>query len=66
MLRVQGGCCAICGETMTTPHTDHSHTTGQVRALLCGTCNVMLGMGKDDPARLRAAADYLEQHGASK
>lgn len=67
MLESQGGACAICGssEWLGTkdhvPHVDHDHVTGKVRGLLCGDCNLMLGKAKDDPARLRAAADYLER-----
>jgi predicted nucleic acid-binding Zn-ribbon protein len=41
---------------------DHCHTTGKVRAALCHGCNSALGLMSDDPARLRAAADYLEKH----
>ncbi len=39
---------------------DHSHKTGIVRALLCHSCNVALGLMKESPEQLRAAADYLE------
>lgn len=66
LMEVQGGACAICGSTEwpgknNTPHVDHCHTTGKIRGLLCGKCNVALGNMDDDPARLRAAADYLER-----
>ncbi len=41
---------------------DHDHKTGQVRSLLCKKCNGVLGLVDDDPALLRAAADYIERH----
>ena len=67
MLAAQDGRCAICGTTDpggrwgTRFAIDHCHETNRVRGLLCGRCNVMLGNAKDEPARLRAAADYLER-----
>lgn len=67
MLEAQDGRCAICradswGGKHGSPHVDHDHVTGKVRGLLCDGCNNGLGRFKDDPARLRAAATYLEAH----
>lgn len=49
MLENQQGRCAACSSTTpggnhNTFHVDHCHVTGQVRALLCNTCNVDLGV----------------------
>lgn len=64
MLEKQGGVCAICDEPSGGGRylaVDHDHATGMVRGLLCGNCNNGLGRFKDNPARLRAAAAYLEE-----
>ena len=66
MLDDQGGHCALCPSTVADRrggplHVDHDHVTGKVRGLLCGPCNHGIGKFQDDPARLRAAADYLEE-----
>lgn len=64
LLAKQGGKCKICRQPEKTRGrrlaVDHDHGTGRVRGLLCGNCNNALGRMADDPARLRAAADYLE------
>jgi hypothetical protein len=68
MLDAQGGRCAICrtdkafsgGGDGRRLAIDHCHSTGVVRGLLCGNCNRMLGLVKDDPEVLRRAAVYLE------
>jgi hypothetical protein len=52
--------CQICGTKDETLHVDHCHRTGKVRGLLCGICNRGLGFFRDDPAKLRKAATYLE------
>jgi Recombination endonuclease VII len=70
MLVEQNGVCTICRRPETNTlngkvrrlSVDHCHKTDQIRGLLCAHCNRMLGMANDDPAILRAAADYLERH----
>jgi len=67
----QNGVCAICknpeqsvdkdGAPRRMP-VDHCHKTGKVRALLCTACNRALGLFKDDPSVLQAAAKYVETH----
>ena len=62
LLKIQDGRCAICGdmEDGRALAVDHDHVTGQVRGLLCASCNNGLGRFKDDPERLKAALRYLE------
>lgn len=64
------GHCDICGEKPaegTPAHwagklcIDHDHASGVVRGLLCNDCNLLLKK-HFEPARLRAAANYLERH----
>jgi hypothetical protein len=72
LLEKQNGVCSICTrkEETRNPKTgeprnlavDHCHAKGRVRSLLCSKCNTGLGLFRDDPALLRAAALYLEQH----
>lgn len=70
MLLAQNGKCAICGGLEAGTRNgeakafavDHDHKTGKVRGLLCEACNQGIGKLKDDPAVLRAAADYLDKH----
>lgn len=65
----QNGLCAICQQPETLTRrgklcnlcVDHDHITGQVRGLLCSSCNFALGKMQDSPQLLRAAADYLER-----
>ena len=38
---------------------DHCHDTGTIRGVLCGPCNRMLGLARDNPLILRSAANYL-------
>ena len=65
----QGGVCFICQRK---PHkkrlaVDHNHKTGEVRGLLCKTCNRdIIGTAKDEVAFLERAIDYLKNPPASR
>lgn len=39
---------------------DHNHATGQIRGLLCWSCNLVIGHMNDEPELLRKAIEYLE------
>jgi len=68
----QGGVCAICKqpETVIDPYTkkvkalaiDHNHDTGDVRALLCDTCNHLLGFMERDMYRVKLLMKYWDKH----
>lgn len=64
MFARQSGCCSICQKQ--TPgvhlHIDHNHETGNVRSLLCLTCNAGLGHFRDDVGLLKDAIKYLRRH----
>lgn len=68
LLEAQGGGCAICGnKPRGNLDVDHDHETGLVRGLLCKSDNrKVLPYSRNDPERLRAAADYLENPPALK
>ena len=64
----QDGVCMICGLPPMGRQldVDHCESPWKIRDLLCGNCNPGLGKFKEDPALLRAAADYLERHHPEK
>ena len=64
-LESQGGCCAICGTSDNGGKSfavDHDHSTGEVRGLLCDSCNRAIGMLGDSTEVLQNAIDYLKEH----
>ena len=62
MLDAQNGVCAICGETCKSAQrlsVDHDHTTGEIRGLLCRSCNSGIGYFQDSVKLLKKAIQYL-------
>ena len=55
----QSGRCLICFELNEILHVDHCHITNVIRGLLCRTCNIGLGVFKDNPRLLISASAYL-------
>ena len=41
---------------------DHCHQTGQVRGLLCGACNKVLGLVKENQTTLLRMIQYLKRN----
>jgi len=63
----QEGKCAICKNFISIEVkgsnpavVDHSHQTGKVRKLLCGSCNKLLGFSKDNILILEESINYLK------
>jgi hypothetical protein len=64
LLDLQNHCCAICGihddECKRQLSVDHDHNTGEVRGLLCDSCNGGIGKLKDSIDLLEKAINYLK------
>jgi hypothetical protein len=61
----QEGKCYLCGSSGSGKDqrlvVDHSHTTGEVRGLLCWSCNVGIGLFKEDTDLLRKVIKYIDR-----
>jgi len=66
MLSDQGFVCAACSSPEPGGrgdwHVDHNHETGAVRALLCHSCNITLGLMGESVPRLHSLITYLERY----
>ena len=60
----QEGNCAICKTEIDLENCriDHSHITGEVRGILCVSCNTGIGLLKDSADVLMSAAEYLRKN----
>lgn len=63
ILESQNGCCAICKMPKYYKNfsIDHNHETGELRGLLCISCNSILGFANDDIEILQKAVEYLKR-----
>lgn len=62
MLAAQNNHCAVCGGVQLGPNgweVGHSHTTGQVRGIVCSACNRMLAGARDKIKNLQRGISYL-------
>lgn len=60
MFEAQKGLCAVCkSPSSELLHVDHDHRTGEVRGLLCRTCNLGIGFLKDDKLIVESVLKYL-------
>lgn len=66
LMEDQGGKCPSCGRNVQEVkrwHIDHSHETGEVRAIICHNCNVSLGLMGEDPDRIAGLMRYAMEKG---
>lgn len=69
ILRAQGGVCKVCGVNLigdSAACLDHHHQrknkgTGQIRGVLCRTCNLMVAKNENNATRYRIAQDRLPE-----
>lgn len=54
--------CELCGAERRIVF-DHNHVTGKFRGWLCNSCNIVLGLVKEDKRTLWSLVEYLENDG---
>lgn len=60
----QENLCAVCHKPPPEGKhlfVDHCHSTGRIRGLLCGRCNLGIGHFDDSPKLFLAVIEYLQQ-----
>jgi len=71
MLYEQECLCKCCGTELDLSfgpgqkrkaHIDHCHATGQIRGVLCGRCNQMIGQVDEDVEVLQKMIKYIEEY----
>lgn len=64
LINSSNGVCEICGISETENHrrhcVDHNHETGELRGILCASCNAGIGVFHDSIEKLEKAIEYLK------
>ena len=65
MYEEQDGTCPVCDKAIDAEGSaiDHNHETGEVRGILCKSCNRALGLLGDSPETMARAESYLLEKG---
>jgi len=61
MMESQGGRCDSCGDWLEEPVVDHDHSSGEVRALLCGDCNKAVGHLQEEVYKAEGVLSYIRR-----
>lgn len=56
---MQGKVCQVCKQDTEHKFVDHCHATGDVRGILCPSCNTFVGHIEKEQGRIDAALDYI-------
>lgn len=59
MLKRWNGICPICLRKTRKPVLDHDHKTKKFRMLICHSCNIALGLMKENQLTLKRAIKYI-------
>lgn len=61
----QDGTCPVCDKAIEAEDSaiDHNHKTGEVRGILCKSCNRALGLLGDNPDTMFRGFTYLQDKG---
>ena len=54
--------CEICENYMDKKCIDHNHDTGKVRGLICHSCNVIIGLAKENTETLKKIIKYINYY----
>lgn len=60
LYKKQDGKCATCNDELNPGVIDHNHITGEIRGLLCNSCNSALGFAKDNIQTLSNMIEYIQ------
>ena len=66
IIKLQNNKCKICGcelESERKSFIDHNHETGEIRGVLCPSCNTAIGLLQDNTNILAQAMLYVETNG---
>lgn len=68
LLTLQQNVCAICETSFAKaqPNVDHNHITGEVRGLLCSSCNQGIGQFRENTTTLRKAIGYINSYAKNR
>jgi hypothetical protein len=62
ILESQSYKCKICGDWKKKLVVDHNHENGEVRAFICGKCNLIVGLIEKQPEVVHKCFEYIKNY----